>query len=135
MESLYEKIGSLAKIQELTNEFYNVMEQDPFAKSLRDIHPENLFMSRKILAKFLSHWLGGPELFAEQYINAKWLELRHRRFELSEGNKEKWLYCMNSAMSKVGFDKDLINELNVRFESMIKSMQTQRSKINSEATN
>ncbi len=127
-ESLFEKIGSLSKVQELTSEFYDTMEKEPFAKELRDLHPKNLFMSKKALAKFITHWLGGPELFGEQYVNITWLELRHRRFELSERNKQQWLHCMNIAMTNVGIEDDLKNELNQKFSTMIESMQLQRAK-------
>ncbi len=130
MGSLFEQIGNQSKIQDLANEFYDVMDEDPQAKELRDIHPNNLTMSKKALYKFITHWLGGPKLFGEQYVNAKWLELRHRRFDLTESQKQQWLYCMNKAIMNIGLDNDLKIELNSKFESMIKSMRIQRSKIN-----
>ncbi len=128
-ESLFERIGSLSKVQELASEFYDVMDKESFAKDLREIHPENLFMSKKSLAKFIAQWLGGPKLFGDQYVNVTWLELRHRRFELSEKNKQQWLYCMDMAMTNVGIEDGLKRELHRKFEGMINSMQLQRDRI------
>ncbi len=127
MESLFEKIGSLSAINSLANEFYDVMDSDPNAKELRGIHPENLFMSKKTMYRFLSHWSGGPKIFNAEYTNSTWLELRHRNVGLSEKHQQQWLYCMETAMQNLEFQDELINELFARFSSLINSMIAHRS--------
>jgi hemoglobin len=127
MESLFEKIGSLSAINSLANEFYDVMDSDPNAKELRGIHPENLFMSKKTMYRFLSHWSGGPKIFNAEYTNSTWLELRHRNVDLSEKHQQQWLYCMETAMQNLEFQDELINELFARFSSLINSMIAHRS--------
>jgi len=74
----------------------------------------------------MSEWFGGPALFGSQYVNAKWLELRHRRFDLSERQKEQWLYCMNQAMTNLTYEAELKNLLTLRFSAMIRQMQRQK---------
>jgi hemoglobin len=127
MESLFEKLGSLSTVNNLANEFYDVMDRDVGAKELRAIHPNNLHMSKKILYRFLAHWSGGPEIFNVEYTNSTWLELRHRSVELSEQHKHQWLYCMETAMSNLEFSDNLKQDLLSRFSSLINSMAAKRS--------
>ena len=127
MESLFEKIGSLSAVESLASAFYDVMDRDPKAKELRAIHPENLFMSKKILYRFLSHWSGGPKIFNADYTNSTWLELRHRNVDLSEQHQQQWLYCMETAMRNLEFSDDVTQELLSRFSSLINSMIAKRS--------
>ena len=122
MEALFEKLGNLSTVNNLANEFYEVMDHDPKAKELRAIHPENMYMSKKTMYRFLSHWSGGPKLFSDEYVNGKWLELRHRNVELSEQHRQHWLYCMETAMANLHFNNDLIQELLSRFSSLINAM-------------
>ena len=98
MQSLFERAGGLSTTRALADEFFNVMESDAKAKRLLELHPDNLHMSRLKLYKFLTQWFGGPELFGRQYVNAEWLELKHRRLNFNEDEKNQWLYCMNTAM-------------------------------------
>ncbi|MFK7815916.1 MAG: hypothetical protein AB8B92_06230 [Gammaproteobacteria bacterium] len=125
--NLFEKIGSLSVVNNLANEFYDVMDRDPKAKELRNIHTKNLFMSKKVMYRFLSHWSGGPEIFNAEYTNSTWLELRHRHVDLNVQHQQQWLYCMKVAMSNLKFDEELIQELLSRFSNLINSMVAKRS--------
>lgn len=124
---LFEKLGSLSVVNNLANEFYDVMDRDPKAKELRAIHPKNLYMSKKTMYRFLSHWSGGPKIFNAEYTNSTWLELRHRKVDLNERHQQQWLYCMQMAMHNLKFDEDLIRELLSRFSNLINSMVAKRS--------
>ena len=129
MGCLFDKIGNLTVVQQLATEFYDVMDRDPFAKELRAMHPKNLFMTKKTLYRFLSHWSDGPKIFNDEYTNSAWLELRHRNVELSEHHQKQWLYCMETAMQNLKFKEELIKELLARFSSLINSMLAQRSSL------
>ena len=69
MESLFEKFDSQYQVQQLAEEFYDVMDRDAEAKELRNLHPDNLFFTKKILYRFLVHWSGGPEIFNGELTN------------------------------------------------------------------
>lgn len=129
MSTLFEKFDSQYQVQQLAEEFYDVMDRDDKAKELRDLHPENLFFTKKILYRFLVHWSGGPEIFSSELTNSNWLELRHRNIELSEQNQKQWLYCMETAMRNLEFKEDLIEEVLARFSSLINSMLAVRGGI------
>jgi len=123
MRTLFDRIGGLASTRALADEFYNVMESDAKAKSILEIHPSNLYMSRLKLYKFLTQWFGGPALFGEQYVNAKWLALKHRRFNLTKDEKDQWLHCMDTAMDNLKFAAAEKQEAMQRYIGMIECMQ------------
>ena len=62
----YEKLGGAPALQQLTQRFYELMDELPEAWGIRQIHPENLAGSQQSLFEFLSGWLGGPQLFMEK---------------------------------------------------------------------
>ena len=68
MHTLFEKMGGLSATRALADTFYDVMESDTNARRLLEMHPDNLYMSRIKLYKFLTQWFGGPELFGKQYL-------------------------------------------------------------------
>jgi hemoglobin len=131
METLFQKFGSQYQVQQLAEEFYDVMDRDAKAKELRELHPDNLFFTKKILYRFLVHWSGGPEIFNSDLTNSTWLELRHRNVELIDLHQNQWLYCMETAMRNLEFKEELIKELLARFSSLINSMKAKRSQIES----
>ena len=131
METLFQKFGSQYQVQQLAEEFHDVMDRDAKAKELRELHPDNLFFTKKILYRFLVHWSGGPEIFNSDLANSTWLELRHRNVELIDLHQNQWLYCMETAMRNLEFKEELIKELLARFSSLINSMKAKRSQIES----
>ena len=130
MSALFERFDSQFQIQQLAEEFYDVMDRDPAAKELRNLHPDNLFFTKKILYRFLVHWSGGPEIFNAELTNSTWLELRHRNVELNKLHQKQWLYCMETAMQNLQFKEELTKECLARFSSLIHSMQAKRSGLN-----
>ena len=131
METLFQKFDSQYQVQQLAEEFYDVMDRDVKAKELRNLHPDNLFFTKKILYRFLVHWSGGPEIFNGELTNSTWLELRHRNVELNELHKKQWLHCMERAMQNLEFKAKLIEEVLARFSSLINSMIAERSGLGS----
>lgn len=134
MTSMYARLGgNLTRIRDLANEFYDVMDSDPYVRDLRDLHPQKLHSAKKHLYQFLAQWLGGPRLFGEQYANAAWMELRHRHFDLNDENARQWLYCMDTAMTNLGIDAKLKTALRERFSGLIKAMQNRREAVTTES--
>ena len=123
MKTLFERMGGLSATRALADEFYDVMENKEGVVELLRIHPEKLFRTRLNLYRYLTHWFGGPELFGKQYMNANWLELKHRRLNFNENEKNQWLYCMNTAMNNLNFNSELKWEIMTLFRDMIDSMQ------------
>lgn len=109
---LYELLGGDAGVRALVDRFYDVMDRDPAAAVIRDMHPEDLSESRDKLHEFLSGWLGGPKLYQRKHGHPR-LRMRHLPFSIGRLEAAQWLYCMNIAL----------NELNVEHETGERLMQ------------
>jgi len=79
MPSHYERIGGAEKVRALVRRFYQIMDEFPESHGIRKLHPEDLQGSEDKLFKFLSGWMGGPQLFIEQYGHPM-LRQRHMHF-------------------------------------------------------
>ena len=93
----YEMIGGEEGVKALANRFYDIMETDPAAKELYDIHPLPLDKIREKFFEFLSGWLGGPGLFEEKYGHPR-LRARHMPFTVNQTMRDQWMYCMEKAL-------------------------------------
>tara|TARA_R110002096_G_scaffold407532_1_gene606112 strand:- start:191 stop:631 length:441 start_codon:yes stop_codon:yes gene_type:complete len=129
VNSLFHQIGGMSEIKSLVNEFYDVMDSDPYTKELRDAHAKILNSARNNLYRFLTHWFGGPKIFNDKYINGQWLELRHRHVDLSDKFAQQWLYCMETAMDNLSFNKELQETVMSHQNTMILEMQGFRSNL------
>lgn len=96
----YELFGGEGTVRQLAERFYDIMESDPAAKELLDIHPQPMGSIRQRFFEFLSGWLGGPPLFEAQYGHPR-LRARHLPFTVDAQMRDQWMYCMNKALDEV----------------------------------
>ncbi|MEJ1959656.1 MAG: group II truncated hemoglobin [Nitrosomonadales bacterium] len=120
--SHYERIGGREKVRALTQKFYQIMDELPEAYDIRTLHPENLKNSEEKLFKFLSGWMGGPQLFIEQYGHPM-LRQRHLPFPIGGTERDQWLMCMEQALQDVVEDATLRAELNSSFAKVADHMR------------
>ena len=117
-QSLYDLLGgepdATNQIREIVEAFYDVMDRDEKAKTIRLMHPEDLTSSREKLFMFLCGWTGGPQLYIERYGHP-FLRRRHLPFKIGEEERDQWIYCMTKAMLNLKMDeikmKALLNAL------------------------
>lgn len=107
----YERIGGEEGVRKLVDHFYDVMDQAPEALVVRQMHAKSLRVSRDKLFMFLSGWLGGPQLYIEQYGHPR-LRMRHFPFEIDQAAAEQWMFCMRQAIAQTVEDEDLASFLN-----------------------
>lgn len=110
VESHYQRVGGDAKVKELVDRFYDLMDTLPEAQGIRSMHPGDLASSREKLYQFLSGWLGGPPLYTERYGHPR-LRARHMPFAIGESERDQWMLCMRQAMEDVGLDPLIREEL------------------------
>ena len=106
----YQRIGGEAKIRELVQRFYHLMDELPESHGIRKLHPESLKGSEDKLFMFLSGWMGGPQLYVEKFGHPR-LRMRHITFPIGESERDQWMLCMSQAMQDVIEDKSLREEL------------------------
>lgn len=118
-ENSYIMAGKLAGITKLVNEFYNNMDVFSESKKIRNMHSSDLSESRKKLSYFLSGWLGGPKLYAENYGSIN-IPQAHKHLSVGIKESEAWLLCMKKAIDKQPYEESfktyLIEQLRVPAE-------------------
>jgi hemoglobin len=113
-QSLYDLLGgdpdATNQIREIVEAFYDVMDSDEKAKTIRLMHPEDLTASREKLFMFLCGWTGGPQLYIERYGHP-FLRRRHLPFKIGEEERDQWIYCMTKGMLHLKMDEVKIKAL------------------------
>lgn len=107
--TLHEALGGTAKIRELVERFYDIMDSDPAAADIRALHPRDLTSAREKLFMFLSGWTGGPQLYIERYGHPR-LRARHLPFAIGERERDQWMACMVRALQDVGVEPNLMQK-------------------------
>ena len=108
--TFYQLLGGTEKVRDLVETFYDIMDTDPKAVSIRALHPADVTSSREKLFMFLTGWTGGPQLYIERYGHPK-LRQRHMPFSIGEAERDQWMYCMIQAMHTLNFDDKLMQKL------------------------
>ena len=110
----YTMLGGETAVRELVERFYGYMDALPEAQGIRAMHPPDLSRSKDRLFKFLSGWLGGPDLFVAEFGHPR-LRMRHFPFEIGSREKEQWMLCMEKAMSDLAMEDPLRGALTGAF--------------------
>lgn len=96
----YELLGGDARVRELVDRFYDLMDLEPAYVDLRAAHGAHLDEARDKLYWFLSGWLGGPSLYIERFGHPR-LRARHLPFSIGIKERDQWVACMIQAMREV----------------------------------
>jgi len=105
-QTLYKVIGGGERVRELVDRFYDLMALEPEFAGIRALHPSPMDGSRDKLFMFLSGWMGGPDLFVEQFGHPR-LRARHLPFAIGESERDQWLRAMAWAMEDIGIEESL----------------------------
>ena len=102
----YELLGGEAVLRQLVVRFYEIMNTLPEAHGIRKMHSADLDGATDKLFKFLSGWLGGPNLFIEEYGHPR-LRSRHFPFHIGAAERDQWMLCMDKALDESPMDAKL----------------------------
>ena len=108
--TLYERIGGATGLRALVERFYDLMQLEGEFAGIHSLHPVPLDGSRDKLFWFLSGWMGGPDLYIEQFGHPR-LRARHLGFNIGVAERDQWLRCMAWAMQELAFDPALQEHL------------------------
>lgn len=120
----YELMGGEATVLSLVDRFYFYMDTLPEVQGIRKIHAESLSNAKDKLFKFLSGWLGGPDLFIQEFGHPM-LRRRHLPFAIGQSESDQWMICMNKAMSELEMDEDLKKVLLESLDQLAHHMMNQ----------
>ena len=79
-------MGGESAILNLVDRFYFYMDTLAEADGIRKMHAQSLSTAKSKLFKFLSGWLGGPDLFIQEFGHPM---LRRRHFPFAIGQSER----------------------------------------------
>ena len=120
----YQRIGGAEKVRALVHRFYQIMDELPESYGIRKMHAEDLQNSEDKLFKFLSGWMGGPQLFIQEFGHPM-LRRRHLPFAIGNAERDQWLLCMNKALQEVVEDEALRKDLAIAFAGVADHMRNQ----------
>jgi hemoglobin len=96
-DTSFQTAGGEEGVRKLVWDFYSIMSELPQAKKIRDMHPEDIDVSKDKLARFLCGWLGGPKLFREKYGPIQ-IPRAHHHLDIGVDERDAWLECMKQAL-------------------------------------
>ena len=105
-QTMYQAIGGEARLRELVDRFYDIMELEPEFADIHAMHPKPNDSSREKLFMFLSGWMGGPDLFVERHGHPM-LRARHLPFAIGSKERDQWLRAMALALEDLGYPDEL----------------------------
>jgi len=106
----FQAAGGESGIRKLVEAFYRIMNEREDAKTIRDMHPDDLTVSIDKLARFLCGWMGGPKLYSEKYGGIA-IPPAHAHIPIGEAEKLAWLTCMHCALEEQDYDAQFIQYL------------------------
>jgi hemoglobin len=104
--SAFDRIGGQPVIDALVDAFYRRMDTMPEAKTIRDMHADNLAPVGRVLKRYLGEWMGGPKLYSQSRGHPR-LRKRHMEFAIGPAERDAWMACMTAALEEVVDDADL----------------------------
>ncbi|PKM12296.1 MAG: globin [Gammaproteobacteria bacterium HGW-Gammaproteobacteria-3] len=122
----YELIGGEKAVASLVDRFYFFMDTMPEAAGIRALHRESLAEARDKLFKYLSGWLGGPDLFVREYGHPR-LRARHFPVAIGVAERDQWLLCMARALDEIAMPTALRRDLSQALQQLATHMINQES--------
>lgn len=98
------------------------MDELPEVRTIRDLHPDDLTLSREKLTEFLVGWSGGPPLYEQKYGHPR-LRMRHMPFPIGEDERDMWMLCMRKALKECGYDDEVYTFLDAKFSHIADFMR------------
>jgi len=123
-ETPYQRLGGEAVLRQLVRRFYALMNQLPQVRGIRKMHAADLGGAEAKLFKFMSGWLGGPDLFMQEYGHPR-LRARHFPFAIGVDERDQWMRCMNQALDETPMDEDLREKMRLALEQTATHMINQ----------
>jgi hemoglobin len=122
----YQLLGGETAIRSLVDRFYFYMDILPEAQGIRAMHAVSLASAKDKLFKFLSGWLGGPNLFIEEFGNPM-LRARHFPFTIGASERDQWMLCMNKALDEISMDSVLRENIRAALQHLATHMINQET--------
>ncbi|MDO8295812.1 MAG: group II truncated hemoglobin [Caulobacter sp.] len=106
LPSPYDRLGGAPALRRLVDGFYDAMDQDPAATSIRRMHQADLGPIRDKLFDWLSGWSGGPPLYNARPDRACIMSA-HAPYAIGPAERDQWMACMRTALAGLEIEGDV----------------------------
>lgn len=119
----YDRLGGEAGVRRLVETFYDLVESEPEGAPLRVMHNQGngLAHAREAQFMFLSGFLGGPQLYVEQFHHSN-VKQMHAHLQIGAVEAESWLSCMEKALERTA-DEDTRRQLMQTFTRVANALK------------
>ena len=101
----YERLGGLPVLEQISERFYDLMENDPAYAELRAMHAPDLSRMRGALAQFLMGWSGGPRDWFDANPGRCMMSV-HKPYTITHAVAGQWAEAMVRAINDVLGESD-----------------------------
>lgn len=122
----YDLLGGKLVLLSLVDRFYFFMDTLPEAAGIRALHAADLDNAREKLFKFLSGWLGGPDLYISEFGHPR-LRRRHFPFAIGQLERDQWMLCMNKALDEINIECGFRENIRAALQQLATHMINQAS--------
>jgi hemoglobin len=101
--SIYVQLGGEDAIRRLVETFYDIVESDPVAKPVHELHLGRFGMGhvRTAQFEFLCGFFGGPKYYVERMGHSN-VRAIHEHLSIGQSEARIWLSCMERALDENG---------------------------------
>ncbi len=110
----FQKIGGAPAIDKIVEDFFRRMETLPEARTVRDMHSDDLAKTKSVMKRYFSELLGGPMHFSEERGHPA-LKGRHAAMDIGPKERDAWMRCMREALQSNVADESLRQYIEERF--------------------
>ncbi len=110
----FSKIGGAPAIDKIVEEFFHRMETSPEARTVREMHADDLAKTKSVMKRYFSELLGGPMQFSELRGHPA-LKGRHASMAIGPQERDAWMKCMREALQSNVSDASLREHIEERF--------------------
>lgn len=106
MQNMYSKIGP-ERLREIVDRFYDLIFSN---EKISNLFQTNKSLIRDKQYQFLTQFLGGPQLYSNEYGHPR-MRMRHLPHKITQEAREEWLKCMHQAIHEKIEDEALAEAL------------------------
>lgn len=117
----YQLVGGAEGVRALVERFYQIMDETPAYRALREMHAADLGAACEDLIGFLGVWLGGPRVWLERR-GGFCLMSRHASMGIGANTAGQWLAAMREALDGTIQDQPLREKMLQVFTRLTEAM-------------
>jgi hemoglobin len=120
--SIFDRIGGEIVVDRLVEAFYARMDSLPEAGGIRAMHEADLGSTKRVLKRYLTEWMGGPNLYSSERGHPR-LRARHMGFPIGNAARDAWLLCMAGALEETVHDEETRQDIYTAFARLADFMR------------